>query len=362
MQGYEIVFVTCRFESGPVDIKLIYDDERRIAGLWFVPTAESEGSAAAPAESELPEYADRAAFEETDLTVGSGEWELPGTLSIPHGEGPFPAVVLVHGSGPNDRDETIGPNKPFRDIAWGLASNGVAVLRYDKRTKVHAASVSAHGGRLTVKEEVVDDAVEAVRLLAGTERIDPKRIFVLGHSLGGMLAPRIGERERLIAGLVVIAGPTRPLENLMIEQYRYIFSLDGDMADQEQTMLDTLEAQAARLKDPALSVETPAELLPFGVGAAYWLDLRSYDPAETARTLEMPMLILQGERDYQVTMEDFAGWRSLLPSARIECKSYPALNHLFMEGEGKSVPAEYSSAGHVAGEVVDDIVGWIRRQ
>src|SRR5437868_1155092 len=75
----------------------------------------------------------RDTFDEREVTVGKGEWELPGTLGLPKGSGPFPAVVLVQGSGPQDRDETMGVNKPFQDIAWGLASNGIAVLRYDKR-------------------------------------------------------------------------------------------------------------------------------------------------------------------------------------------------------------------------------------
>ncbi len=364
-EGYDIVFVTCLFDNGSIDIKLVYNVDRKISGLWFVPTQAPEDAGitgdASGAEAGPPPYVDRSAFEESDVTVGSGEWELPGTLSMPKGVGPFPAVILVHGSGPNDRDETIGPNKPFRDIAWGLASRGIAVLRYDKRTKTHGMRMVTGGDMLTVKEETIDDAAAAVRLLARTKRVDPGRIFLLGHSLGGMLAPRIAAEEPRLAGLIVIAGAARPLEDLMIEQYRYIFSLDGEISGQEQTQLDTLAAQAARVKNPALSADTPASLLPFGVSAPYWIDLQSYDPVKTARTLKIPMLILQGERDYQVTMEDFARWRSLLPSSRLECKSYPRLNHLFMQGEGKSVPDEYGTAGHVDAEVIGDIAGWIER-
>lgn len=361
----DIVFVTCIFANGPVDIKLVYNSDQKISGLWFVPTQSpadvEKTDKGSGTETDYPAYADQSTFEESSVTVGSGEWELPGTLAVPKGKGPFPAVLLVYGSGPNDRDETIGPNKPFRDIAWGLASRGVAVLRYDKRTKTHGMRMAMDKVELTVKEEAIDDAVTAVRQLRETDRIDPGRVFVLGHSLGGMLAPRIGAREPRVAGLIVIAGATRPLEDLTIEQYRYIFSLDGEISAQEQTQLDTLVAQAARVKDPALSADTPAELLLFGVSAPYWIDLQDYDPVETASELDMPMLILQGERDYQVTMEDLARWQSLLPSPRIECKSYPRLNHLFITGEGRSVPAEYGTAGHVAVEVIDDIAGWCDR-
>ena len=361
-EEYDLVFVTCRFEAGSIDIKVVYNADRRISGLWFVPTEEPGGADDAKTDTEPgpPPYADPSSFEESDVTVGPEEWPLPGTIALPKGAGPFPAVVLVHGSGPNDRNETIGPNKPFRDIAWGLASRGIAVLRYDKRTKVYGLRMLSMAESLTVRDEAVDDAVAAARQLAAMERIDPVRIFVLGHSLGGTLAPRIGSHDPQLAGLIVLAGATRPLEDLTLEQYRYIFSLDGTISDWEQTALDTLAAQAARVKNPALRPDTPKELLPLGVSAPYWIDLRSYDPGATARSLEIPMLVLQGERDYQVTMEDYAGWKSLLPSPRIECKSYPRLNHLFMAGEGKSKPIEYGLGGHVDVEVIEDIAEWVK--
>src|SRR5215471_14652653 len=157
--------------------------------------------------------------------LSNGEWILPGTLSVPKGEGPFAAVVLVHGSGPNDRDETIGPNKPFRDLAWGLASQGIVVLRYDKRTKVYPEKMRELVSTLTVKEEVIDDALNAVSLLRGIPGVNPQRIVVLGHSLGGYLLPRIGAADRGIAGLIMLAGMCRPFEDAILDQFSYIYSL-----------------------------------------------------------------------------------------------------------------------------------------
>jgi dienelactone hydrolase len=140
------------------------------------------------------------AFTETEVRVGSEPWVLQGTLSMPKGEGPFPAVVLLAGSGPNDRDESIGPNAPLRDIAWGLASNGIAVLRYDKRTKAHQVEMAAdvaerHGARGTI-----DDALAAIELLRVTPGVD--RTGVRRGTAGGYLAAVAAEapswRHRLL--------------------------------------------------------------------------------------------------------------------------------------------------------------------
>src|SRR5690606_33004513 len=141
---------------------------------------------------QAPSYADPARFSEREATVGSGTWALPGTLTLPKKEGKFPAVILVHGSGPNDRDETLGPNKPFRDLAHGLATRGIAVLRYDKRTLVHPKALASEvGAALTLREETIDDALAAAALLRTIPEVDASKIFVVGHSLGGTAIPRI---------------------------------------------------------------------------------------------------------------------------------------------------------------------------
>jgi dienelactone hydrolase len=269
----------------------------------------------------------------------------------------------VHGSGPNDRDETIPPNKPFRDLAWGLASQGIAVLRYDKRTKVYAARLVSEMDTLTVKEEVIDDALEAVALLRDRPEIDAQRIFVLGHSLGGYLAPRIGEADPQIRGLIILAGSARPLEDVILDQMTYILSLSVPDAVARQQQLDVLKMQVELVKDPKRLPAAAASDLPFNVPAAYWLDLNAYQPEKVAQTLKQPMLFLQGESDYQVTREDFQIWQNALGGrSDVQFKLYPGLSHLFMPVEGgqKATPATYSVAGHVDEEVVNEIGGWIK--
>jgi dienelactone hydrolase len=352
---YDLVFVTCQFEKTTLDIKVSFNADKQIAGLFFVAPKGTY-------DFKPPAYAKPDSFRESDVTVGAGEWALPGTLTLPKGDGPFAAVVLVQGSGPHDRDETIGPNKPLRDLAWGLASQGIAVLRYEKRTKEHGVKMVAQKDYPTIKEEVIDDALAAVALLRKNPAIDSKRIFVIGHSLGALVAPRIGEQDPAIAGLILLAGNSRPLEDVVLEQFIYLYSLDSASADKHQDDLDKLKKQIARVKDPKLSAETPAEELPLNVPGRYWLSLRDYDAPGTAAKIKQPMLILQGERDYQVTMADFEGWKKALASrGNVRFKSYPNLNHLFMEGEGKAKPAEYDQTGHVDQNVVTDIAEWVKK-
>jgi len=351
----DIVFVTCEFEKSILDVKVVFNNRKEISGLWFVPNRP-------PAQYKPPTYAKPDSFCEKEVQVAAGEWALPGTLTLPVDDGPFPALVLVHGSGPHDRDETIYSNKPFRDLAWGLASRGIAVLRYEKRTKVHLEKILPLGQSITVKEETIDDALAAVSLLRKREEIDAEKIFVLGHSLGGMLIPRIAEYDPQITGFIVLAGTTRPLEEVILEQMTYIFSLDGDISENEKEQLEKVKLQIAKLKDPKLSEPTPSTDL-LGVPPKYWLDLRGYNPAEAAQAIKQPMLILQGGRDYQATMEDFQGWKNHLSSQKnVEFRLYPKLNHLFVEGEGKSTPAEYLIPGNVKETVINDIANWIKKQ
>jgi dienelactone hydrolase len=349
--AYTMVYVTSSFKNMPLDIKVVFDNTKKVTGLFVVPVTNVDYSA--------PGYVKPDSFREHEVTIGKGEWILPGTLSVPTGTGPFPAVVLVHGSGPNDRDESVGPNKPFRDLAGGLASQGIAVLRYEKRTREHAMKLATIKN-FSVQDEVVDDALAAVELLKKTEGVDKKKIFVVGHSLGGMLAPRIGAGDQSIAGLVLLAGGTRPLEDIIPQQYEYIFSLDKTVTPEEQKQLD--EAKASRVKVKALTKkDKDSKDLVFGAPPSYWLDLRDYDPPQVAHGLKQPLLILQGERDYQVTMQDFGAWKSALGArGGVTFKSYPALNHLFITGSGKSIPSEYDRLGHVDETVISDIANWIK--
>ena len=298
-----------------------------------------------------PAYSKLDTFTERQVTLGEGDWKLPGTITMPNGAGPFPAIVLVHGSGPNDRDETVGGAKVFKDLAEGLASRGIAVLRYEKRTKLYGPKVAAMN-MFTLHDETVEDALKGVALMRTQQGVDPKRVFVLGHSLGGYAAPRIGQEDPQIAGFILMAANARHLEDLVVEQVQ---TLGGT-----NKALENAKAIQSKVK----SLEPGDEASPAVLGAppTYWLDLKDYDPVADAAKLTMPMLILQGERDYQVTLKDYELWKTGLARKQgVVMKSYPALNHLFVAGEGKSSNTEYLKPGHVAPEVIEDIAAFVKK-
>ena len=347
LQGYRRFRVPVEFEKGVQDLLVVLDSADRVAGLFFMPHVER------------PEAAEPSAAE-VEVLIGGPERGLPGTLTLPRSDGPHPAVVLVHGSGPNDRDQTVGPNKPFRDLAWGLAERGVAVLRYDKRSFARPDDLKAIGDALTVREEVIDDARLALGLLRSRAEIDAGRLFVVGHSLGGTLAPRIAGSEPRPAGVVILAGMTLPLPEKMIEQQRYIFLLDGDLSEVERQQLSQLEAGLGALRK-ALDGETePPPGTIVGAPFAYYRDLEAYDAPGEAAALGLPLLAIQGGRDYQVTLEDFARWKTALAGQSRACLVvYDELDHLLHRGTGPSTPQDYLAPAEVDPRVIDAVASWI---
>lgn len=352
------IVTTLLCQKGKWDFKFIYSEANLIVRMLIEKTPPP-----VPKSYQFPDYVDGEHVREYSVTIGKGEWSLPGAVTLPTAPGKYPAVILVHGSGPMDRDETIFSNKPFKDLAWGLASQGIAVLRYDKRTKHHYKKIGKERPVLTPQFEVIDDVLEAVKVLQKNKDIEHDHIFVLGHSLGGMLAPRILKRDSTIAGMIVLSGNARPLEDLILEQVEYVYGLDGVQNDERKKIIDQIRRQRQAVKSPTLSIRTPPDSLPLQVPAPYWLDLQNYNPPLFASKLKKPMLILQGERDYQVTMEDFKLWKKFLPpSEDREYKSYPDLNHLYVSGAGKSRPNEYKTPAHVAKETIDDIAAWVKKR
>lgn len=337
-------------DAGTLTVIMSVDTAGRVQGLRLETAAHRAWSA--------PAYATAASFAERDLVLTAASLSVGATLSVPRGATAVPGVVLLSGGGPFDRDETTGPNKPLKDIAWGLASRGIAVLRFDRVSHAHADHV-AHTAGFTMTDDYVPHAVEGIRQLQAFDGVDPARVFVVGHSMGGKIAPRVATAAGSLAGLMILAGDTQPMHLAAVRVARYLASLDPPRLD--AAAVAAFERQAARVADPALSPSTPASDLLFGYSGSYWLDVRGYDPVATAAGLQLPMLIMQGGRDYQVTVDDdLAGWRRALEGRDdVTFRVLPADDHLFFAGEGESTPGDYDVPQHVDSEAVDVIAGWI---
>lgn len=353
--GGTLVKIPVTFQGGQATVIVAVSDTGWLTAIQLAPA-----DAAQPAQPwQPPGYADPRSFHEHDVTVGAGPLAVSGTLTVPNLPGSYPAVVLLAGSGPLDRDSTIGRNKPFKDLAWGLATRGVTVLRFDKVTYAHPDQLQ-NVVDFTVDDEYLHHALAAVHLLRDHPNVDPAQVFVLGHSLGGTVSPRVAAGPG-VAGLVILAGGAQPLHWAAVRQFRYLASLDPGTEAASQPIIDTATEQARAVDSPDLSPATPASELPFGVPAAYWLDLRRYDPAAVAAKLDQPMLILQGGRDYQVTVaDDLTRWRAgLAGRPDVTIRVYDADNHLLFRGTGPSKPSEYEYAQHVDPDVVMDIANWL---
>lgn len=312
-----------------------------------------------------PDYDHAAAYTEKEVTVGEGKYALPGTLTLPKGDGPFPAVVLIHGSGTHDRDSSIGGGKLFRDLAVGLASQGIAVLRYDKITYEHTFKVSAEP-KFTLKRESVDDALLAVKLLQSNNAIDPARIFVAGHSQGGFVMPLVvdNDKDHSIAGTILLSAPSSKFTTVLIEQQKELINrvkkLGLNSAPYEQQAAQWT-AIANIVDDPKYTVDNIPSQFPLQP-TYWWFEQKNYVPADLAKKQTLPVLILQGENDWQVTMEQYKGWQKALADHKnVEFKSYPKVNHTLAAYDGVSIGSEYYQPYNVSKEVIDDIANWIKK-
>lgn len=309
--------------------------------------------------SPSPLYADPDSFTETDVSFGNGIWKLPGKLTIPKGKGPFPVVILIHDLGWGDKDGSTGNLKPFRDLAQGLASNNIAVLRYDKRTLVHSTKMMLVGN-VTLNEEIEQDVYAAAEFLKTDERLDQNRIITLGYGLGGFALPEIMKigQDTFKAG-IIMSGISRPQYEILPDYLDYL--LQKGMASSEQ--VDYVKEQVAILSSPEFNPKNPPDSYTMG-NADYYSYMKNLNVLKTAEELKKPLLVMQGQRDFLVKADkDFKNWQKALQDNKMaEFKLYPKLNHLFTEGEGNSTPEEYFIKNNIPEYVIKDMVDFINRQ
>jgi dienelactone hydrolase len=331
VQGQEIRTAVLEMERGTLLATIAIDTAGDVSGFFIKP---GESKTPPPPPKSAP-YVDPKRFTEKPVTVQADSFPLSGTVTVPTDLGPFPGAVLVHGSGPQDRDETIGPNHVFKDLGEGLSSRGIAVLRYDKRTFQYRDRLAKMDPKtITLDDEVVNDAVAAVRALKSMPGVDSTRVFVVGHSLGALLAPEIAVRSHA-AGAVMLAPPGRPPWEIIVAQMKTMGAPASEMAEVER-------------KGKAIAAGTLGDETLVGLPQSYWRDWAARDGVAMAKKMSGPILILRGDRDIQVEDADVEIYRKgLAGRPNVEIATVPKLSHFLIAGTGKMTATDIQIPGHV---------------
>ena len=341
---YEAAYIKAEFEYRDLGFRLAFDEDNRITsftiGDYMNPPVLAEN--------------------EEKFNVTSGKYNLDGILTLPNTEeGTLPpAVILIGGSGPTDMDSTVGPNKPFAQLAQGLSQQGKAVLRYDKRTLVYGASIATEDQQFTVYDEYVEDAKNAFSQLAQSGKVDPERIYIAGHSMGGMMIPMIAQEIPEAAGFAMLSANAQRLEDLIVYQNQYLIDVNQNYSKtQSKSMMKEVRSVAQKVKE----AKEDGTGVFFNGSEYYWYDLNQYDQVEQAKDIDRPLLVTQGEKDYQVPMENFTMWQQALEGkSNVTMKTYPEMNHLLMTSDGTMAPAEYQTEGEIVAQLVDDLADFIQ--
>ncbi len=347
---YFEVTLTCGFSKGSQTFTFVFNKSEKLLGFFVTPVA-TEAEYAAPA------YADTTLYSEKEISIKFEGGQMAGIFTSPKNSASFPVVIMVHGSGPSDMDETVGPNKPFKDLAAGLAAKGIGSIRYVKRSMVYPRSFNK---AFTVKEETIDDALSAITLAGTLPGVNKSQIYLLGHSLGGMLAPRIATLAPSLNGIILAAAPARKLSDLIAEQNIFIYKASGDTtaAGKQQFLESSNEIDRSRLLK--LGDIAPDSII-LGAPASYWIDLNNYDQLATSKRIKNRILILQGAHDFQVSVQDFNIWRTTLAANKnASFKLYPDLNHLLSSQKEKGTGAQYRTPANVSQVLINDISLWIK--
>ena len=342
---YIIVSIPIEGSKSNININVVFDSNSEIAGFNLSEFKVSDQEEVKTVEN----------YVEKEMVLSSDGYELNGTLTLPSKGDNFPVIIIVSGSGPMDKDGTVGPNKVYKDLSQQLASKGVATFRYDKRTYAYGEEIIDEYN-FDINDEYIVDIVSAYNLVRNIPEIDSDNINILGHSLGGHLIPMINEVLQANR-YIIMAGNVTHIEHLITVQYEYLFNLDGEISDEEQQYINKHYEDLIKLSN--LDSLDEKEIV-IGGYKAYWESLASYSPIESGEDIEVPVLVLQGERDYQVNVDEYNQWLEAFDSKdNWSFKKYQGLNHLMIKGEGVPSPNEYFNVGAVDEQVIKDIVEWI---
>lgn len=285
--------------------------------------------------------------------------KLPGSLYVPNDQKKLsPAVVLVHGSGPHDRNMSVARNKIFLDMALELVQKGITVLIYDKRTYVYQYHDPFPMDSMDYQSETIDDAVAAVNFLKQQKGIDTNRIYIAGHSQGALCAPLMAKKCK-VKGLILLAAPARRLLDLIPEQIDYLASLRTVKNETADAQDIAMKWQVNNALKPDLTLYM-TQGLPFGARPKYWLFDRNYKVLDVAKTLSLPILLIQGGRDYNVTKKDYDLWlEAMKGKPNFRSVYFEELDHMFFVGQGKARPDDVTKLNYASEKVTNKMAEFI---
>ena len=357
-------FVECTGAEDSGDAVLVYCDFAQTGAVLSVGVTQEMRLSGLILSDLLPheDAQEDGSYMEEDVIFRSGEEDETGaTLTFPEGDGPFPAVLLVPGSGAADRDASAYGLTPFRDLARGLAQRGIASIRYDKYSYAHPELLQAD---CTIEREYLLDTRAALDALLSDSRIS--RVFVLGHSQGAMLGPRIlgdllPHADGRLAGGILLAGTPKHLWEIQYRQNLDLLDLTEKTYSPEQLaeMGVDLNAQRAQLEAEVQKIDF------FGLPASYQADEMRVDAAQAAIQNNLPLWIGQGAKDWQVLPEEgLEAWKGALAGSDLDVSYhlYPDMNHLLIDMEGEptySVEDYLVPGAHVDENLIEDLATWI---
>lgn len=294
--------------------------------------------------------------------TGTQDKPLPGILLCPN-NGTSDLAIIIPGSGPQDLNGSNGFIKPYRDISEELYNKGIAVYRFNKRTYYYRNELDIE--EVTPYEEIIQDVLLTIQKFILSDEHKFSNIYLIGHSQGGYLLPKIYELAKEltigdhISGLIYLAANASRIEDITLTQYQQYAEKKGLMETPlwQQIILETTNARN-KIKGLTSDSEYTAEQL-LGMGKKYYLYLADYNPVGSAEAIEIPMLFLFAENDMNVNVFEKNIWYERLGNkSNVDFKQYNGLNHCFMEGSGW-LEEDVMIKNHVAEDVIKDIYRWI---
>jgi pimeloyl-ACP methyl ester carboxylesterase len=338
------------FENKTWLLKIVFNLQGKMSGLFLEPLKMPY---------EPPAYADESLFYEYKKTLADPKYPVEGLLSIPRKGKDFPVLIILAGSGPSDKDLSIGSKRIYKDIAWGLASQNIAVFRFDKRTYTHKSTLASNPN-LNIDDEYTQDLKLAIAMLQQQPNINPKQIYVMGHSLGGHLLPYLAGKVNGVKGYIGLFANYSGLPDLMVYQADF---LSKDLPENKKLPYQQLKQKALYARD-RFGPNSPNDSLPDGLTTKYLLSLNQAAPKNHLKSLRnKPFMFIQGEKDYQVPTSEMDKWQAALQFVKQSQTSFVLLkniNHLGTDEPGEMGPGNYEKPGNVSPLLIKEIEAFIK--